>query len=410
MANRYWVASSAGNWNNTANWSTSSGGIGGASVPGASDTAIFNGNGIGKCTLDMTVTVNYLNLTSGYTGAGADDGHFDCDGFDVTITSSSHVAFSNKTVTFSDGTTTVWTFGQGFNARGSSASFVNRSTCTWRFTGSGTFDGSYGKEIKKVLIENGANVLSNWGFRAYNIELSGRLRAKFNSPTIPMHSGTHEFRINSTGVFECLGTNGKLQTSTGTSSSVLNVYIDGSFDGADRHNITSGLFLQAGTINIYATVPIDCSYHMVTPNNQSGNLHKLHQDTTFNGYFRVDHHWSRTITFDQNNNDVTFAGNVIFFESGKPTAWIPGTGSVILAPTSPVDINFDGKTIGPLFYSDTAVSTATLQADVTTPYVHDCDSLIDLNGFTITETGTDPSPCGTLYNYIFRSKRFRRLS
>ena len=398
MANRYWVASFAGTWNDTFNWSTTSGGFGGASVPGASDTAIFDGNGIGKCTLDMNVTVDYLDLTSGYTGAGADDGHFDCDGFDVTITSSSHVAFSNKTVTFDDGTATTWTFGQGFNARSSAATFANLTACTWRFTGSGTFDGGYPKTPHKVLIENGANILSNWGFRASNIELSGRLRAKFNSPFLEVDSGsTHELRINTTGVLEFLHTNGKLAAGGGNSSSVLNVYIDGSFDGANKHNISSGLFLQAGTVNIYATV-VDCTYQMVTNYNYSP-LHKLHQDTTFNGYFRVDHHWSQTITFDQNNNDVTFAGNVIFFESGKPTAWTPGTGSVILAPSGSVDINFDGKTIGPLLFSDNAAGTATLQANVTTPYVHDCANQIDENGYTVTTTGTDPSPCSTGSRY-----------
>lgn len=399
MANRYWVAATASNWNNTANWSTSSGGSSGASVPGASDTAIFNSNGIGKCTLDMSITVATLTLGGGYTGAGADDGHFDCDGFDVTITSSSHVAFSNKTVTFSDGTTTVWTFGQGFNARSSSASFANLTTCTWRFTGSGTFDGHYSKKVNKVLVENGANVLSNWGFTCTNLEVSGRLRTKVNSPRIDSISSGSELRLNSTGVIEFTDYRSAVDVfpSSG-SSSVVNIYIDGTFDGPDRYNGSAGLHVQSGTVNIYATAPIDCTYKMMTPNNVSGNVHRLQTATTFN-YFVVDHHWSQTITFDQNNYDVTFVGDVTFFESGKPTAWIPGTGSVILAPTSPVDINFDGKTIGPLFYSDNAVSTATLQANVTTPYVHDCANQIDENGYTVTTTGTDPSPCSTGARY-----------
>lgn len=41
MADRYWVAA-ASNWNDTANWSTTSGGSGGASIPGSSDVAIFD--------------------------------------------------------------------------------------------------------------------------------------------------------------------------------------------------------------------------------------------------------------------------------------------------------------------------------------------------------------------------------
>lgn len=43
MANRYWVGNS-GNWNDTAHWSLSSGGAGGASEPVAGDTAVFDLN------------------------------------------------------------------------------------------------------------------------------------------------------------------------------------------------------------------------------------------------------------------------------------------------------------------------------------------------------------------------------
>lgn len=65
--NRFWVAGSAGNWNDPANWSTISGGAGGASVPGAANTAIFNANGLGNCTLDIAPTVAALTV-NGYTG------------------------------------------------------------------------------------------------------------------------------------------------------------------------------------------------------------------------------------------------------------------------------------------------------------------------------------------------------
>lgn len=52
MANRYWITTSgSANFNDTANWSTTSGGSGGASVPGSSDVAIFDRTG--------TYTVNF---------------------------------------------------------------------------------------------------------------------------------------------------------------------------------------------------------------------------------------------------------------------------------------------------------------------------------------------------------------
>jgi len=67
--NRYWVSAGASNWNNMANWSASSGGPGGATVPGAGDVAIFDGAGgnNGNCSLDANVNVAGFHVT-GYTG------------------------------------------------------------------------------------------------------------------------------------------------------------------------------------------------------------------------------------------------------------------------------------------------------------------------------------------------------
>ncbi|MCL2306150.1 MAG: fibronectin type III domain-containing protein, partial [Planctomycetaceae bacterium] len=65
MANRYWVASATGNWNDTANWSATSGGTGGASVPGSGDTAILSGNA--TCLIDVITTVDTIT-TTGYNG------------------------------------------------------------------------------------------------------------------------------------------------------------------------------------------------------------------------------------------------------------------------------------------------------------------------------------------------------
>src|ERR1051326_3490735 len=67
-ANRFWVGTGANtNWNNTANWSTTSGGAGGASVPTSSDVAVFNGSGIVNCTINASVSVSTFSVTSGYT-------------------------------------------------------------------------------------------------------------------------------------------------------------------------------------------------------------------------------------------------------------------------------------------------------------------------------------------------------
>src|SRR5688572_7562109 len=68
-ANRYWIATTPGNWNSATNWSVTSGGAGGASVPGSGDVAIFDGFGgrNGNCNLDIAPTVGGITI-SGYTG------------------------------------------------------------------------------------------------------------------------------------------------------------------------------------------------------------------------------------------------------------------------------------------------------------------------------------------------------
>lgn len=69
MANRYWVGGT-GTWDasNTANWSATSGGAGGASVPTSADGAIFNASsGAGVCTIAAVVPCLFM-YTSGYTG------------------------------------------------------------------------------------------------------------------------------------------------------------------------------------------------------------------------------------------------------------------------------------------------------------------------------------------------------
>src|ERR1700722_520424 len=70
-ASRYWVGILPGNWSSTSNWSASSGGAGGASVPTAADNVFFDGGGgadIGNCTIDVAVSIKSVAVSVGYTG------------------------------------------------------------------------------------------------------------------------------------------------------------------------------------------------------------------------------------------------------------------------------------------------------------------------------------------------------
>ncbi len=67
-ADRFWIAGAISNWNDANNWAASSGGAGGAGVPGTSDIAIFDGNGVGDCVADAIISVDGFEMRSGYTG------------------------------------------------------------------------------------------------------------------------------------------------------------------------------------------------------------------------------------------------------------------------------------------------------------------------------------------------------
>jgi hypothetical protein len=67
-ADRYWVGG-AGNWNDASHWSLASGGVGGATIPGSADIAIFDGlSGGATTTINISVQVQGLNLASGFAG------------------------------------------------------------------------------------------------------------------------------------------------------------------------------------------------------------------------------------------------------------------------------------------------------------------------------------------------------
>lgn len=69
MASRYWIGSGIWNTTNTANWSATSGGATGASVPTSSDDVFFNaasGSGI-NCFIDASVQCNNIDFTGSDT-------------------------------------------------------------------------------------------------------------------------------------------------------------------------------------------------------------------------------------------------------------------------------------------------------------------------------------------------------
>jgi hypothetical protein len=107
MASRFWVGGT-GTWDNsdTTHWSGTSGGAGGQSVPGSSDSVTFDGSsGGGTVTPNANLTIQSLTMNT-FTGTL----DFSVNNNNVTITSSngfSNSGTSTRTLNLGNGT---WTF------------------------------------------------------------------------------------------------------------------------------------------------------------------------------------------------------------------------------------------------------------------------------------------------------------
>ena len=191
FSQRYWVATTASNWNNTANWSTSSGGVGGASVPAAGVTAVFNSGGTGNCTLDMAPTIGTITI-SGYTGT------INLNGNNLTISGSSASTFSSGTISNSGVTAAVvfsTTTGTAtFNGSTISAN-ISGTAGTITFGGGSTFSGTISLSAATMLLNgttssrnifNGTTTLTKTG-ATFDL---GTGANTFNGTTTLVNSGT----------------------------------------------------------------------------------------------------------------------------------------------------------------------------------------------------------------------------
>lgn len=191
MANRYWVGG-AGTWDTTTttNWSTASGGSGGASVPTAADSVFFDQagtytvtcSGALKC-LDFTVSAGSVTFSTGTTPAFNISGSlsfylttiwsvtgaitFDATTTGKTITTNG-VAFGSTTQLFFAGTGGYWTLGSAITATSATISVSD-----------GTFDTS----------------ASNYSITAGRLYMSGGV-TKLNASTITV---SQAIPVNYTG-------------------------------------------------------------------------------------------------------------------------------------------------------------------------------------------------------------------
>ena len=398
MANRYWVNGGVtNNWSDTSNWSITSGGAGGASVPGVSDDAIFDTNSAShNCTVNANIDVLSITYTS-YVGT------FEASTYTINVAGDVSASGSTAIISLSS---SAWTVGGNYNLRFISASSTY-GTSTLRMTSTTSafwMWKSSGGPFYSITLGPNANVNQGRG-----LSITGSFVLESGAT---WNCGTYIPEIQPNTTFT-LGANSSITTTTGE----FRLHAVGT-TGTRTGNATA-------TIGRFATRNQNASALTIIPIATYTDTFVLNQNAAgFNGTYRFEGDTviegavtvlnskatNETIDTATNNVNLTFKGDVDLTVTQGTLTWSAGTGTITLDNTAAQAINFNGQTVEAVIVSDASTGAITLGANFTTPYVHDCNSLIDLNGFTITETGTDPSPCVSIYaGYYLLDEPFKRL-
>jgi hypothetical protein len=254
MAARFWVTGGTGDWNSTTNWSATSGGASGASVPSTADTATLNANsGSGTVTLDISPDIQTLTCT-GFTGTLA-------FGTNTISLNSTGTIFTGATTMAVTGTPQIICTNSSATARTiSSGAVTEANSISFRVT-AGTGTVALGNNsVRDLDFTDGANPTGYGGaLSSSSVTVYGNFKASTNMTqtagtqglTFAATSGTKT--INTAGVtfdrpFAFNGVGGTFQlqaalTSGATRSCTLT---NGTLDLAS-YTLTTGLFSSSNS-------------------------------------------------------------------------------------------------------------------------------------------------------------------
>lgn len=286
---RYWVGTGANkNWNSTANWASTSGGTTGSAVPGSADSVYFDANGDSTCSINATVSIKYLNISSGYTHTITQNSN------SITVGTSGIVlsggAFSGGSSSITDNG--IFTLsGTNFTSTSGTLSIFGN----YNFS-SGTFSHNNGN----VTIAASLSITGSTNF--YDLTLSAFLTLTINAAST----------FNVTHLFSQSGSGGVV-INTGT----INVQGDITQAGTSATGGGTGTICINGTgtqnFNGVASLSLNGRLCNIKINKASGTLY-------LKDYIRLSGTWE----YVQGTVDVsTYTSTVVFPVSGSPV--IKGT-------------------------------------------------------------------------------------
>ena len=256
MANRYWVGGT-GNWDatTTTNWSATSGGAGGASVPTSADAVIFDSSS-GTGTVTVTATANCASLTHSATNITLNTNG-------QTVTCAGAVAWNNGNLTLG---ASIFNCGGNW-INGASIGTLSAGTSSIRFSGANANFNSQGKTWYEVQFNgSGTSTYQQGGtvtklYRNGTASVSDGLSIQ-NSTTVTIAAGgvlslvgnsiSNRLLVNSTAV----GTAGTISAPSGATVTLTNVdFMDVTCTGGATFSGTS-VGNALGNSGITFTTPV----------------------------------------------------------------------------------------------------------------------------------------------------------
>ncbi|MDP4251649.1 MAG: T9SS type A sorting domain-containing protein [Bacteroidota bacterium] len=356
-ANRFWVAAAPSNWNNTASWSTVSGGAGGASVPGVGDAVTFNNVRLGNCAIDIPVSVLNITVTAGYTGIISQNAN--------AISVVNNASFSGGV--FTGGSSNI-TIGGNFTLAGTT---FTSTSATLEFDGNATFTSasfSHNNGTVRFKATGGATTIAGTspaffvlefvgdGF-SYNITSTGNISVS-NSLNL---TGASVFNLN-TGAIDVTGDINSSNTAAGCAGSAqINIIGAGaqSFNGSTVAGAGGlpklSINKPSGTLSLTNFPASSNDFTYTAGTIDAGSSTYCFTDGSANPY---------TITGSLSLNNIEFLAitNQTFTIAAATTLSAPG--DFTMAGTSRIIINAGNINVsGNIFLSNTAAGgggTATL--------------------------------------------------
>lgn len=391
---RYWVGNGGNtSWNNTANWSTSSGGAGGASVPGASNDVFFDGgtggtSADGDCVIDAAVNVASITITSSY------DGNFDNGTNDQSVTVSGDVTIDG-TGTLDMGAAT-WTLHGNFDFADVGVLTGDESTLIMDGTSKNLITSSSG--LKNVTLSGTITITSpNDGISVMG---GGTLTISGTVDLEPLLLAFEDVKITSSGHLSGGG--------------LLAIFAQNNFGGLSQQDgiidtnnsiivpntglyiITEGSAVDQATLIVPATY--DCGVTFTNDSTSDGS----HTMKFSNGTYTFKKDVAFGVSLDKplvvdnsvNNPNLIFQGNVTFF-TGLIT-WTKGTGTITLSGGSGTNtLDFDGQSIEAVTVNASSVVKQLTTHNVTMTSLTVAAGTYDANGRTTTVTGLTTVSGGT---------------